>query len=86
MVETKSNKGIEPENASAPEAEQKQELSSEELTDLLKRTQANFENYRKQTQTYIEEIKKMAAREIVLQMLPALDNVDLALKAVPQDQ
>ncbi len=86
MMETKSNQGIEPENKSAPEAEQKKELSVEELTDLLQRTQANFENYRKQTQTYIEEIKKMAARDIVLQVLPVLDNFELALKAVPQDQ
>ena len=86
MAETKSNQGIEQENTSAPEAEQKKELSVEELTDLLQRTQANFENYRKQTQTYIEEIKKMAARDIVLQVLPVLDNFELALKSVPQGQ
>jgi len=64
----------------------KTELSIEELTDLLKRTQANFENYRKQTQTYIEDIKKMAARDILLQVLPILDNFELALKVVLQDQ
>src|SRR3989344_542293 len=64
----------------------KTELSIEELTDLLKRTQANFENYRKQTQTYIEDIKKMAARDILLQVLPILDNFELALKVDLQDQ
>lgn len=57
-------------------------LTIEELTDLLKRTQANFENYRKQMQTHIEEIKKMASRDIVVQLLPVIDNFELALKNV----
>ena len=68
------------------EGEAKKELSAEELTDLLKRTQANFENYRKQNQAHIGEIKKTAAKDIVLQILPVLDHFELALKAVPQDQ
>jgi len=70
-----------------PEAETlTKELSVEELTDLLKRTQANFENYRKQTQIYLEDTKKMAARDIILQVLPILDNFELALKSVSPDQ
>ena len=84
MVETKADKMNEKEISSP--AEPKEELSVEELTDLLKRTQANFENYRKQTQSYIEEIKKMAGRDILLQVLPILDNFELALKAAPKDQ
>ena len=71
------------ETASAVEAQK--ELSVEELTDLLKRTQANFENYRKQNQTYIEELRKMAARDIVLQLLPIIDNFELALKAASKE-
>ncbi|MDO8510592.1 MAG: nucleotide exchange factor GrpE [Nanoarchaeota archaeon] len=84
MVEQKSDKKTEQERPEA-EAPAKQ-LSVEELTDLLKRTQANFENYRKQSQTYLEDIKKMAARDILLQVLPVLDNFELALKAVSPDQ
>lgn len=85
MVEQKSDKKAEKEHL--PEAEKPaKELSIEELTDLLKRSQANFENYRKQTQTYIEDIKKMAAHDVLLQVLPILDNFELALKAVSPDQ
>ena len=51
-----------------------------EMTELLKRTQANFENYRKQQEKRIEEIKSLAAKEIILQVIPVLDNFDLALK------
>ncbi len=57
------------------------QLTAEELTDLLKRTQANFDNYRKQMQTYNEEVKKMAARDIILQLLPIIDNFELAMKS-----
>ncbi|MDP3699092.1 MAG: nucleotide exchange factor GrpE [Nanoarchaeota archaeon] len=83
MVEHKSDKKAE---QGQPEAEPTKQLSADELTDLLKRTQANFENYRKQTQGYIEDIKKMAARDILLQVLPIVDNFELALKAVSPDQ
>ncbi len=87
MKEERSDKKREQEKSPREILEQKtQELNAEELTDLLKRTQANFENYRKQNQAYIEEIKKMAAKDVVLQILPILDNFELALKAVPQEQ
>ena len=60
-------------------------LTVEELTDLLQRTHANFENYRKQMQLQIEDIKKMSARDIILQILPVLDNFELALKNMPDE-
>ena len=68
------------------ETSAKKELSVEELTDLVKRTQANFENYRKQVQIQIEEMKKMSAKEMIMQLLPVVDNFELALKSVNQEQ
>lgn len=53
----------------------------QDLTDLLKRTQANFENYRKQTEKRIEEYQQFATKDLLLKLLPLLDNFDLALKA-----
>ena len=58
----------------------------EELLDLLKRTQANFENYRKQTEKRIEEIRSMASQNIILQVFPILDNFELAFKAAPKNE
>jgi len=52
-----------------------------EMRELLQRTQANFENYRKQTEKRIDEIREMAARNIILEILPAMDNFALALKS-----
>lgn len=51
-----------------------------ELTDLLQRVQANFENYRKQQEKRFEEIQQMAAKGTILPLLPLLDNFELALK------
>ena len=64
----------------------KEPLTAEELTDLLKRTQANFENYRKQMQVHIEEIRKMAGKEFITQLLPVIDNFELALKTINKGQ
>ncbi|MBR9683482.1 nucleotide exchange factor GrpE [Candidatus Woesearchaeota archaeon] len=57
-----------------------------ELTELLQRTQANLENYRKQTEKRIVEIRQMAARDIILQILPVMDNFELALKNTCSNQ
>jgi molecular chaperone GrpE len=51
-----------------------------ELKDLLQRTQANFENYRKQAEKRMEDFQKLSSRDIILQLLPLLDNFELALK------
>lgn len=51
-----------------------------EMTDLLKRTQANFENYRKQVEKRVEDIKQGAARDVMLGLLPIVDHLELALK------
>ena len=59
------------------QTEPKNELR--ELTELLQRTQANFENYRKQTEKRVEEFKLMAAKDVLKQLLPVVDNFQLAL-------
>ncbi len=57
-----------------------------EMKDLLQRTQANFENFRKQTDKRIEEIRSMASRGMITQILPVVDNFDLALKSVDKNE
>jgi len=68
------------------EATEKVTVSKEEeLTELLKRTQANFENYRKQTEKRMEEFQQFATKDLLLQILPILDNLELALKTSTQN-
>ncbi|MFH0700995.1 MAG: nucleotide exchange factor GrpE [Candidatus Woesearchaeota archaeon] len=69
----------------AEEPMQSKEQEVQELTELLKRTQANFENYRKQVEKRIEEYQQFATKDLLLQLLPLLDNFELALKASSQN-
>ena len=52
----------------------------EELTETLKRLQAEFENYRKRVDKEKTEFVKYAHAEVVAKMLPILDSFEIALK------
>jgi molecular chaperone GrpE (heat shock protein) len=80
MSEKKENKKEQTETPEDKQEESKQKLLVD-MKNLLQRTQANFENYRKQTEKRIEDIRSMASRDIILQILPVLDNFELAMKS-----
>ena len=50
------------------------------LTETVQIVQADFENYKKRTEKDKEEFVKYACQNIVLDLLPILDNFELALK------
>jgi molecular chaperone GrpE len=52
----------------------------DELTNLLKRVQAEFSNYMNRTEQEKKLYVKNASKNLMLKMLPILDNFDLALK------
>lgn len=58
----------------------KEENKVFELTELLQRVQADFENYRKQVERRAGELREMAAQDFILQLLPIIDDFELALK------
>ena len=88
MAEEKQQKTKEDASSEAAEAKaapsEKQKISPEEqlveITDLLKRTQANFENYRKQSELRMQDMVKLAGKQVILQVLPVVDHLELALK------
>jgi len=61
------------------ELEQKNK-TIEELTDTLKRLQAEFENYKKRVEKEKIEFVKYAHADIIASMLPVLDSFEIALK------
>jgi molecular chaperone GrpE len=67
--------------SSKPKAKE-DELSEQisELTHTLQRVQAEFENYRKRVDNQAQEHKKMAIKELLLELLPVLDNFGLAFQ------
>ncbi len=69
----------EKDNAEAPKSTDDQLA---EMKDLLLRTQANFENYRKQVEKRVEDLQQMAVKDTILEILPIIDNFELAFKNV----
>ena len=57
-----------------------------ELTDLLQRLQAEFENYKKRTEKDNQEYCKLANAQLVTKILPILDSFELALQNQPSDE
>lgn len=55
------------------------EAESEDLKDQLLRARAEFDNYRKRTAREVERIRKTAAESVIHELLPVLDNLELAL-------
>ena len=79
MKETKPIEELNQEVPELSELEQtKQQLA--EMKELAQRTQANFENYRKQMEKRMDEFQKMVGKQVFLQLLPVIDNFELALK------
>ncbi len=56
----------------------------EELTNDLKRTRADFENFRKQTEAQKTQAKQIEKLATILRFLPLLDDIDRAVATYPE--
>jgi molecular chaperone GrpE len=68
-----------------PKPETKEEKELRELTDTLQHLQAEFENYKKRAAKESCEFIKCANEDIILRLLPIIDNFELALKSCRED-
>lgn len=57
----------------------------EELTDKLKRSMAEFDNFRKRTEKEKSSMYEIGARDVIEKILPVVDNFERGLAAVPED-
>lgn len=62
----------------------KSEQKVEELTDRLKRTMAEFDNFRKRTEKEKASMYVIGARDIVEKILPVVDNFERGLAQAPE--
>lgn len=58
----------------------------EELTDRLKRSMAEFDNYRKRTDKEKASMYEVGARDVIEKILPVVDNFERGLAAVPESE
>ncbi len=64
---------------------EEEKAKTEDSYNRLLRLQADFDNYRRRTQTEKEEFFKYATESVMLALLPVLDNFQLALEAKEND-
>ena len=57
---------------------------AEENYDRLLRVSAEFENYKKRTAREMADFKKYANQSLLRELLPVIDNLDLAIKAAAE--
>jgi molecular chaperone GrpE len=62
------------------------ELRAEEYLDSLKRERASFQNYRKRVEHERVEQQRMATGNVLMKLLPILDDFHRAMDAIPGDQ
>jgi len=62
-----------------------EQQKAEEYLDLLRRTQADFINYRHRINQELDEVRTTAQIDVLQQFLPVLDDLGRALEAAPPD-
>lgn len=62
----------------------KKDEKIEELTDMVKRQMAEFDNFRKRTEKEKSSMYEIGAREVVEKILPVVDNFERGLAAIPE--
>ena len=65
---------------------QKKQIELDELDDRYKRVFAEFENYKKRTQKEREGLYNSVFGDIIVNMLPILDNLQMAVNAECKDE
>lgn len=78
MKETDTNETKNNDRQEDEKTKEKQEI--EELTQLVKRVQADFENYKKRVERDKAEFTRYASKKVIIELLHVLDHFDLALK------
>lgn len=61
-------------------------LGEKNCLDSWKRCQADFENYKKDQVKHQEEFRKYTKMDVILQILPVLDNFEISLEHVPEKE
>ena len=57
----------------------------EDLTDRLKRSMAEFDNFRKRTEKEKSAMYEIGAKDVITKILPVVDNFERGLQTVPED-
>ena len=68
------------------EKKDKRDEMIEELTDKVRRTMAEFDNFRKRTEKEKSAMFEVGAKSVIEKLLPVVDNFERGLAAVPEEE
>ena len=85
QVNTEVTEDVKKENEEKSELQKKQ-IELDELDDRYKRVFAEFENYKKRTQKERENLYNSVLGDIITNMLPLIDNLQMAANAECKDE
>ncbi|MBD3262498.1 MAG: nucleotide exchange factor GrpE [Candidatus Altiarchaeales archaeon] len=80
LTKKKEEKSVEEELTQLKEQLSSEQKEKTQYLELVKKIQADFENYRKRMEQQAQEQKKYANQKIICEMLPVKDNLEQALE------
>lgn len=84
--ETKKETDKEPKKGLFGKKKDAKDTQIEDLTDRLKRTMAEFDNFRKRTDKEKASMYEIGARDVIEKLLPVVDNFERGLATIPEDE
>ena len=85
-IEEKEEKVKEEKKEEKKDKKDPKDAQIEDLTDRLRRTMAEFDNFRKRTEKEKSAMFEIGAKDIIEKILPVVDNFERGLAAVPEEE
>ena len=83
--ETKEAAASEKEEKASEKKKDPKDEKIDELNDKLKRSMAEFDNYRKRTDKEKSAMYEIGAKDVIEKILPIVDNFERGLNSIPED-
>ena len=83
--ETKETAASEKEEKASEKKKDPKDEKIDELNDKLKRSMAEFDNYRKRTDKEKSAMYEIGAKDVIEKILPIVDNFERGLNSIPED-
>lgn len=83
--ETKEAAASEKEEKASETKKDPKDEKIDELNDKLKRSMAEFDNYRKRTDKEKSAMYEIGAKDVIEKILPIVDNFERGLNSIPED-
>ena len=84
-LKSKKSKKPHPQKKDPKQEPENYKKQSEENLAGWQRAKADFLNYKKDQEKYLEEFRKYASEDVIVKLLPTIDNFELATKHLPKE-